>query len=383
MVNTEGPLTYRNWKAKTDDNWTYANEHPVFTDAQIDIRNPIIKEFGPFKLFTLNPTSSRSQSGEPTFILRVYNYLEPQLPSINNIGITDAAHYTGGFIAEEVTSLLALSLGVRLKVGDANRFIDKRDPIGLPFRFGMIKAPMLAFQAPDRPILPNARFIESIQNIDVFSNFPQRKASEATVLLRAARLYQEAIWIAEGAVELSWLLLTAAVETIASYWYEPQEVDLKHMKDSQPDLEEVLRQYAKEGFAKELITRVFEILSDKSGAAKKFRKFIETFYPQSPPPLRPPEFAQHKWKKKAITDTMVKIYTYRSNALHTGTPFPAPMCAPPDVVGERGEFAEIPIGLGTGMKNAYWSSADTPILFHTFEYIVRHTILNWWKSLAN
>jgi hypothetical protein len=33
------------------------------------------------------------------------------------------------------------------------------------------------------------------------------------------------------------------------------------------------------------------------------------------------------------------------------------------------------------MKGGVWLAKDTPIQLHTFEYIVRNSIINWWKSL--
>lgn len=30
---------------------------------------------------------------------------------------------------------------------------------------------------------------------------------------------------------------------------------------------------------------------------------------------------------------------------------------------------------------AVWNKDDMPMLLHTFEYITRHVLLNWWRSL--
>jgi len=76
-----------------------------------------------------------------------------------------------------------------------------------------------------------------------------------------------------------------------------------------------------------------------------------------------------------------KIYDWRSKALHGGTPFPEPMCNPP--FQQKDACFEKPIGLASQTKGATWVAADTPMCLHIFEYIVRHSLLNWWDSMLN
>ena len=118
------------------------------------------------------------------------------------------------------------------------------------------------------------------------------------------------------------------------------------------------------------------------GATRTFIDFILEFLP-SAPVTRPPLFAQHSWEPTALKKAMKQIYEYRSRALHGGHPFPAPMCEPPTIVGENGEFAEIPLGSATSMRGAVWVIGDTPMLLHTFEYVARNAILNWWNSVIS
>lgn len=42
--------------------------------------------------------------------------------------------------------------------------------------------------------------------------------------------------------------------------------------------------------------------------------------------------------------------------------------------------AEKPLGLGAFANTGIWTIKDTPILLHTFEYITRNCLLNWWES---
>ncbi len=41
-----------------------------------------------------------------------------------------------------------------------------------------------------------------------------------------------------------------------------------------------------------------------------------------------------------------------------------------------------PTSLATMANGGVWIIDDTPILLHTFEYIVRGALLNWWVSLV-
>jgi hypothetical protein len=45
--------------------------------------------------------------------------------------------------------------------------------------------------------------------------------------------------------------------------------------------------------------------------------------------------------------------------------------------------AEIPIGLAASTKGGVWTAKDLPMLIHTFEYIVRGALLNWWRSVPS
>lgn len=70
-----------------------------------------------------------------------------------------------------------------------------------------------------------------------------------------------------------------------------------------------------------------------------------------------------------------KVYSLRSDALHNGIPFPAPMSEP--VFG----FEEIP--MVSGMLGATWSETDRPMLLHVFEHITRGALISWWNKMAD
>jgi hypothetical protein len=95
--------------------------------------------------------------------------------------------------------------------------------------------------------------------------------------------------------------------------------------------------------------------------------------------VRPVDYYQHSWDKEDVAKSLVKIYRWRSYALHRGIPFPVPMCQPP--VRLEVNFVEVPLGFATGAKGGVWATEDAPMLLHTFEYIVRNSLLNWWDSM--
>ena len=74
------------------------------------------------------------------------------------------------------------------------------------------------------------------------------------------------------------------------------------------------------------------------------------------------------------------IYGYRSKALHEGTPFPYPMCEVPFQHEDWAAHAETPLGLATTVGDTTWAREATPMLLHTFEYIARGVLQNWWKE---
>ena len=78
---------------------------------------------------------------------------------------------------------------------------------------------------------------------------------------------------------------------------------------------------------------------------------------------------------------MSKIYEYRSNALHGGIPFPAPMCNAEMKFEDC--MAEKPTGLACHTLGGAWLAKDTPMLLHMFEHITRGVLLNWIAGLAD
>jgi len=100
------------------------------------------------------------------------------------------------------------------------------------------------------------------------------------------------------------------------------------------------------------------------------------------PTARPPQSYQLDWSPENMERALRLVYRHRSQALHGGTPFPAPMCETPPVNIEWAAPAEVPPGLATRTMGGTWVHTETPMLLHVFAYLVRGALLNWWASLV-
>lgn len=367
-----GPPSYENWNsALLEMNVIDGFEVPLFTDAHIT--GNIHDGFGPYKF--LNPIAIPTSSDTimPGVFLRVENYLE--LPSLEEMSRTDDMHYHGGTLQDEIAALSSLILGVRLKSGGITREFNKdEDPRGNPVLFQLNMNPTL-LSSGEKLIIPEARRTINLKELDILTTYPTIAPADAITLVKAARIYQDAIWIAESEPELAWIMFVSAVETAANRWSTMEATPIEKLRTSKPDLKKVLFDQGGE----EHVKNVAELIVPYMGATKKFIDFLLEFLP-SPPVNRPREGYQHSWEGREIKKSLKKIYDYRSEALHGGKKFPAPMCFPPIIPDNIP--SEIPIGLSTMAYGGIWKIEDTPILLHTFEYIVRLALISWWTSLV-
>ena len=108
--------------------------------------------------------------------------------------------------------------------------------------------------------------------------------------------------------------------------------------------------------------------------------FLQAFGSAPQADQRPDEWARFDFTrlKKGVN----LIYKYRSRALHSGQPFPAPLLETP-WSGDMAHPTEVPMGLWTqvGSHNT-WMAKDLPLLFHTFAALTRRALLAWWDELA-
>jgi hypothetical protein len=251
---------------------------------------------------------------------------------------TDDAAYHGGDLNDEIAALLSLLLGIRLMPGSITReFSHGFDPRGIPSNSSII--PTLVINS-WQTIIPRLQRTEEVRKLpELFETYPTLEKTDALMLVKAARHYQQAIWYADADPNLAWLTLVSAVETAANHWSKIKWV------------------------------------------SKKFREFVSHFL-TGPPESRPSEMGWFPFEEKTkLEKALRKIYDYRSKALHEGKPFPVPMCHPPGRYGGDDEIAEVPTGQATGALGSAWRHEDTPMVLHTFEHIVRSSLTEWWRSM--
>ena len=294
---------------------------------------------------------------------------------------TDDTRYHGGTESDEVAALLSLALGCRLKAGNPTRVFQRGgDPRGRPWSFQSSGRadpipPALSMHGVVIPELLGERNVQAARTF--LDHFTQLQPADSVALVRAARLYQEGIWIAEADAALSWLLLVSAIEVAANHWQKELLPAREKLKLSKPKLDALLV----EAGGEELADTVAEMIVASLGATKKFVDFVGAFWPEPPSTRSENEKARLNWTfpkeiKKALSD----IYGYRSEALHAGTPFPAPMCMAPRHWGDK--HAEcLPFG-AAGAHGGIWRKEAIPMFLHTFEYIVRSGLQKWWIDMS-
>jgi hypothetical protein len=371
--NKEGPLSYENWKSYLrGGHIKEIFEIPLFSDARVTGEN--VTDYKPY--YFLNPVPLLDRPGlvQPTIYLRIESCLTFKMPDMSK---TDTKLYHGGTLPDEVAALASLALGIRLKAGNITRFFDPNgDPRGHPVNWFPQPTPVVLIESRGLK-LPFAVGEHSLCELSPLAILPTLSPSDAIALIKGARLYQDALWIAESEPSLSWIMFVSAIETAANHWRKSKDIPLERLKISKPDLVKYLDALC----IKDLSERVADSIVDSLGNTKKFVDFIINFLPY-PPQKRPPDWAQFSWQAKKIKEAMRLIYEYRSRALHDGLPFPAPMCISPGLRNASGIiYLEKPIGSAYSTLGGIWKEKDIPMVLHTFEYIVRRSLLKWWDSM--
>ena len=225
-------------------------------------------------------------------------------------------------------------------------------------------------------VLPTCGGQHSLMPLEQLATYPDMDARVAIGVIRAARLYQDALWVAESEPNLAWIMLVSAVEAAANRWQTSIDEPLLRLRSANPDLVEYLDSTNVEG----LVERIAAEFADGTRSTRKFVEFLMAHLP--PPPLpRPVEREQIAWDDTEMRRAFRVIYGHRSKALHDGIPFPAPLCRPVSRIGGNGVVAERPLFIRASEMGGTWLAKDVPMFLHTFEYIARHAIAKWWQTL--
>ena len=371
----------KNWKlADAGESCSSTYEFPFYSDASFV--GEVTDGFGPYRLLNTVPGDSTPGSVRAPIVLRVsYHSREPELLPPDHG--TDESIYHGGHLPDEVAALLSLAAGTRVRAGNYNRYFDPaEDPLGRPAAHLESKQPSgFRYRSNRFLMLPEAVGRHEIDVIDFLSRVRDIEPGACVALVRAARMYQEALWAAETDPNSAWVLLASAIESAANYDNPSGLEACERLKRSLPDLHGDLLTAG----GNELVEVVAGHLADLLGATGKFIKFVLNYKPK-PPAARPEnEKYQVDWKNSSLKKVLSTVYAYRSRHLHAGLPFPAPMLSPPSTVRSTESTAyEMPfVGLGGQSHRAKWLPEDLPIALHTFHHLVRGALLNWWLELPH
>jgi hypothetical protein len=375
MTTSRGPDAYENWRAAASGKAKMAAfEYALYSDARLT--GEVTTGLGPYRFF--NPVALRCERG----FVRVASVLQLDLhidfnENIPAMGATDVGSYHGGTMVDELAALASLLTGARFRAGgESRRFDVGGDPAGRPVAWDAREAPTLGID-PYGIVLPGAEREHSLMPLERLSSLIKLAPEDAIALVRSARLYQDALWVAETEPNLAWIMLVSAVEGAANRWRAGKDAPLLRLEGARPELGEYLTDTGITG----LVERIAAEFADALGSTAKFVGFLaEHLAP--PPATRPEEWGQVKWETASLRPTFRSIYNHRSRALHDGIPFPAPLCRPVVNPANRSVPSERPIELAASERGGVWVAKDLPMYLHTFEYIARTAMVTWWQRAA-
>jgi hypothetical protein len=296
-------------------------EYELLSDATI-IGSTEENAFGPFQFINLVPP--REHKVRPVFILRVDTRLLYDYGSLPDK--TDTSLYHGGILIDEIAAVMSLTMGIRVKAGDLTReFRSSDDRFGNPIGWHAQPIPDIVPELAGRYKLPVVLQESRIGALEPFKSLPGMSHNDVVPLIKSARLYQQALWIAESEPSLAWIMFVSALETAAHHhWQQTSDTPRDRLQFGHENLFNYLESCSIPG----LTDRVAAQIEGYLGSTKKFVEFVVKFLP-SPPALRPLKPFQISWENTDLRKMLRTVYDHRSRALHGGTPFPLPMCEAP------------------------------------------------------
>lgn len=372
---TRGPYGWRNAAgARAGVSALERYEAAFYGDARVT--GELIGSLGPYDL--LNALDFEGQRPKQILVLRATVFSTPvevtSSPRELDDLKTDFDSYHGGDLADEIAALVALALGVRCRSGGTTRHWfngSELDGPGHPAGFGH-RRPYL----PDPvrgPQLPYAgRAVDITTGTELLKRYLLLTPEAAMALVRAARLYGQAIWIADDDPGQAWLWLISALEVAAEQWRGSDGDTAELLRQNWGELSELV-----EPHGEALHSEVARVVKPLMKSQHRFVSFVMSFGPE-PPANRSHDWSCVDWA--CMRDHLKTIYSYRSKALHAGVPIPAPMCEPPRSFDGESPI-ERPLGLSTMTLDGEWIAEDVPMLLWVFEHIARESLLAWWAQL--
>lgn len=370
-----GPISYVNWKrARNSEPQIATYEFPLYTDGWIISEIPEgTAGFEGCAFLNTIPVEHGLGLLRPAVVLRLTDHLPPevQMPDMSK---TDTSLYHGGGLEDELAALVSVCLGMRFWASGASReFRPGKDPKGRPQEF-LSRTPTITVRT-RTPMIPGIAGPAALELLAPLKQYPALEPDDAIALMRAARAYQQGLWVCDSDANLAWLLLVTAIEVVADQWFVGEFDDVALFEEQKSDLVTRLRAMGCEEAVQPVAAEFASIMK----ATAKFIGFTSHFMP-TPPSNRPDIWGQQDWSAAALRKSLSLVYKYRSKALHEATPFPHPMCQPPYRHDGWIAPAEVPIGNATSALYGVWTNEDLAMHLHVFEYIVRSCLLAWLLS---
>lgn len=366
-VSTKVPLrpkSWENWRAHGDGKVARsAHEFDLYSDSVVF---GLDQDFGPYQLINLGAGDHRETAlARPVIALRISYAANP------NPEDSDADHGRGH--PDEIAALASLILGIRLRSGDKTRYFNfsSDEPLGRPRAQAEVNTPYLP-QGHWTALIPHARRDREnaarLEDLSMLSCYPKLDAPSATALLRAARLYQEGLWVVEREPWLAWVLFVNAAETAASeHKLAGSQTPAELLRELSPDLAK-----AAEKYGEQCVADIAKVQMRMLGATRSFLAFLTSFLPDAP--IVRPTSDQLEWSAEGLRPSLKQVYQFRSRYVHAGDPFPWQLRMAPEFGG----------GVPVEHPSEVLAPDDEkpPMHLHVFERIVRGALVKWWAHIA-
>ena len=365
----EGPASWEN--ARHARLGTAASERwEAMLYGEAELRGHCLTATDPYRVMSVGPVAHRVPPRAIAVVRAEHHRPLPEYDVHNMATRLDSFH--GGDDNDEIAAVLSLALRIRCRSGGIVRHWFRNTPLdgpGQPFEADH-SPPSLQLRGAHQPtMLPHLRDIADLPDLEplLASFLSCESSSRSAAIVKSARLYQQAVWIADEDPNLAFLWLVSSIEVAAGFHRQSKTSSGELLAMNLPDVSAILMRYGQDHH-----DQVAAELSHLTRATQKFVDFVMEFLPD-PPEVRPP-VDQVEWSK--MRDYLKVIYRHRSNALHAGTPVPLPMCTPPHRFPD-GTWAERPIGDGAWALGGEWTKSDLPMTLSTFEYICWSALNSW------
>lgn len=371
------PTGWQLWRAKeAGEDLPETIEFALFSDAHW--RGELAEGLGPLRLLNTigGPPTHGSHYGRcfVKLALQLDVPSEAQIPPVAKK--TDPGSYHGGWVDEEIAALVSLALNVRCKSGGLWRRFRGAEDLGSPYTGSFEEPSLVAPKGPGWTMLPNLNLDGDLRDLPKYiCRYAELDAEAATGLVRAARFFQQAVWIADAEPNISWVLLVSALESATNAWgAKSSQPPIEQIEENWQELGQLLREVA--AHDQLLASKLAKQLRSNVKVQARVKQFISDHYPPAPEPR--PAFDGFDWSSNSVVAAMGPIYQWRSRFLHTAIPFPEAMCGPPRADSDGAGYSERPGGLAISTGDATWMAEDTPMVLWPFVYLVGEALRAWW-----